>query len=196
MKTRRTKTPGHPGHPGHPRPRTALVLGVLGVVGVLATGCTSTSARWGGERVVTGLDGAPLVDKDGVVQKVKEPAELSSLRHWTDSLIGSAALAVEKDRIDFRLDNYTSKPSEELAKVIDVSLKGAAELAAKVGAAIATSGGSVAGEAGASLLKAAIAKYVSKGGSAEKAQITCAGGNCTITDGTITETCTNCIRVE
>lgn len=71
--------------------RFDLVLGVLGVVSVLATGCTSTYARWGGERVVTGLDGAPLVDKDGVVQKVKEPVELSSLRHWTDSLIGQAA---------------------------------------------------------------------------------------------------------
>ena len=160
----------------------------------LLAGCTSTSAEWGGERVVLGADGAPLVDNQGVVQKVKEPVRLESWRHWTDTLFGSAALAVEKDRIDFKLDSYTTKPSEELAKVIDGSLKGAAELAAKVGAAIATSGGSVAGEAAASALRNAISKYISKGGSAEKATVTCEGGNCTITDGTVTEACTNCIE--
>ena len=171
-----------------------LVLAVMGVVGVLATGCTSTYARWGGERVVTGLDGAPLVDKDGVVQTVKEPVELSSWRHWTDSLIGQAALGIRENQIDFTLSNYSAKPSEELAKVIDTSIKGAAELAAKVGAAIATSGGSVAGEAGMALLKKAVERYVTKGGDVSKATVTCTGGNCTITDGTITETCTDCIK--
>jgi hypothetical protein len=129
-----------------------------------------------------------------VVQKVKEPVELSSLRHWTDSLIGQAALGIRENQIDFTLSNYSAKPSEELAKVIDVSLRGAAELAAKVGAAIATSGGSVAGEAGMALLKKAVERYVTKGGDVSKATVTCTGGNCTITDGTITETCTDCIK--
>lgn len=171
----------------------ALALLVGGCV-LIISGCTSTSAEWGGERVVVGLDGAPLVDKDGVVQKVKEPVRLESWRHWTDTLFGSAALLVRENEIDFQMDNYTSKPSEELAKVIDTSLKGAAELAAKVGAAIATSGGSVAGEAGMALLKKAVERYVTKGGDVSKATVTCTGGNCTITDGTITETCTDCIK--
>ena len=156
-------------------------------------GCTSTTAEWGGERVVFGLDGAPLVDKDGVVQKVKEPVKLSSWRHWMDSIIGATTLGIEKEKIDFNMQNYSSKPSEQLAKTIDVSLKGAAELASKVGAAIATAGGSVAGEAAYTALRNTIARFISKGGDASTAKITCEGGNCTITDGAITETCTDCI---
>lgn len=170
-----------------------LVVAVLFAFALLCAGCTSTYAKWGGERVVCGKDGAPLVDKDGVVQKIKEPVELSSWRHWTDSLIGTAALGIKKDEIDFSMQNYSSKPSEELAKTIDVSLKGAAELAGKVGAAIATSGGSVAGEAAYVALRNAIAKYITKGGSVANATVTCKDGNCTITDGSVTETCTDCM---
>ena len=81
----------------------------------------------------------------------------------------------------------------ELNKLVETSLKGAAELAAKVGAAIATSGGSVAGDAAYTALRNAISKYISKGGDASKAKITCENGNCTISDGTVTETCTDFI---
>ena len=173
---------------------SALALfAITGCVALVFVGCTSTYARWGGERVITDAEGRPLVNKAGDVQKVKEPVELSSWRHWTDSLIGTATLGIRKDEIDFTMQNYSSKPSEELAKTIDVSFKGAAELAAKVGAAIATSGGSVAGEAASAKLRAAIAKFVQKGGNASKATVTCQGGNCTFTDGTVTETCTDCL---
>ena len=172
----------------------ALALAATsGCVALVFVGCTSTTAEWGGESVVYGLDGAPLVDKDGVVQKVKNPVKLSSWRHWIKTLFTAAKLNVRKDEIELEMDGYKAEPSEELNKVIETSFKGASELAAKVGAAIASSGGSVAGEAAFSALRNAIAKYVSKGGSAEKAKITCEGGNCTISDGTITETCTDCL---
>ena len=91
------------------------------------------------------------------------------------------------------MNGYKAEPSEELNKLVETSLKGAAELAAKVGAAIATSGGSVAGDAAYTALRNAISKYISKGGDASKAKITCENGNCTISDGTVTETCTDCI---
>ena len=171
----------------------ALVVAALVALALLLPGCTSTSAEWGGERVVVGADGAPLVDKDGVVQKVKEPVRLSSWRHWIDTHVDTATLGVEPEKISFEMNGYKAEPSEELNKLVETSLKGAAELAAKVGAAIATSGGSVAGDAAYSALRNAISKYISKGGSAEKAKITCEGGNCTISDGTVTETCTDCI---
>ena len=171
----------------------ALVIAAMIALALLLPGCTSTYAKWGGERVVTGKDGLPLVDKDGVVQKVKEPVELSSWRHWTDSLIGTATLGIRKDAIDFQMQNYSSKPSEELAKTIDVSLKGAAELASRIGAAIATSGASVAGEQGYVLIRNAIAKYIKKGGDVKNVKVECKDGNCTFTDGTVTETCTDCL---
>ena len=156
-------------------------------------GCTSTTAEWGGERVITDEAGKPLVAADGTVQKVKEPVRLSSWRHWMDTHIDTAQLDVEQEKIAFAVNGYKAEPSEELAKLVEVSLKGAAELAAKVGAAIATSGGSVAGDAAYSALRNAIAKYVSKGGDVSKTSVMCEGGNCTITDGTVTETCTDCI---
>lgn len=166
---------------------------IASICGLAIAGCTSTSAEWGGEDVVCGLDGAPLVDKDGVVQKVKRPVKLESLRHWNDTHIDVAKLHVKREEIDFAMNGYQSEPSEEFNKMLDTAFKGAAELAAKIGTAIATSGGSVAGEAAYAALRKAITKYITKGGSAEKATITCSGGNCTITDGTVTETCTNCI---
>ena len=174
----------------------ALALAaVSGCVALVFIGCTSTTAEWGGERVITGVDGLPLVAKDGTVQKVKEPVRLSSWRHWIDTHVDTAKLDVSKDAIAFSMNGYKAEPSEELAKTIDVSLKGAAELAAKVGAAIATSGGSVAGEAAYSALKNAISKYISKGGDASNATVTCKDGNCTISDGTVTETCENCMEI-
>ncbi len=170
-----------------------LMMIALAACAAAFTGCTSTSAEWGGERVVLGKDGAPLVDKDGVVQKVKEPVRLKSLRHWNDTHIDVAKLLVTRDQIDFAMNGYKSEASEEFNKMLDTAFKGASELAAKIGAAIATSGGSVAGEAAYAALRNAIAKYISKGGSAANAKITCEGGNCTITDGSVTETCTDCI---
>ena len=137
-----------------------VLLLVFAAIATICSGCTSTYARWGGERVVTDLEGRPLVDKQGVVQKVKEPVELSSWRHWTDSLIGQATLGIREKQVDFSLTNYTAQPSDELAKVIDVSLKGTAELAAKVGAAIATSGGSIASDVVKSKIKKAVANFV------------------------------------
>ena len=169
-----------------------LVVAAMIALALLSGGCTSTYAEWGGERVITGPDGQPLVAKDGTVQKAKEPVKLSSWRHWTNTNMTTAKLTVKKDEIALDLNGYKSEPSEELNKVIETSFKGATELAAKISAAIATSGGSVAGEAGYTLLKNAITNYLKKGGNAENATVTCTGGNCTITDGSVTETCTNC----
>jgi len=170
-----------------------LMMMTLAAITAAMTGCTSTSAEWGGERVITDADGKPLVASDGTVQKAKEPVRLSSWRHWMDTHVDTAQLDVEKEKIAFTMNGYKATPSEELNKLVDTSLRGAAELAAKVGAAIATSGGSVAGDAAYQALRNTISKYITRGGDASKAKITCENGNCTISDGTVTETCTDCI---
>lgn len=174
--------------------RKLMTMIALAACAAAMTGCTSTSAEWGGENVVCGADGAPLVDKDGVVQKVKQPVRLKSLRHWNDTHIDVAKLLVTRDQIDFAMNGYKSEPSEEFNKMVESAFKGAAELAAKIGAAVATSGGSVAGEAAYSALRNTIAKYISRGGSAKNATVTCKDGTCSITDGTVTETCTDCFE--
>ena len=56
------------------------------------------------------------------------------------------------------------------------------DITAKVCAAIVSHGGTTVSSAVSSL----VARFVKAGGDASKAQVTCDGGNCTITDGTIT----------
>ena len=56
------------------------------------------------------------------------------------------------------------------------------DVTAKVCAAIVSHGGTTVSSAVSSL----VARFVKAGGDASKAQVTCDGGNCTITDGTIT----------
>ena len=62
--------------------KTLAVLALAAIGGCCAfvfAGCTSTTAEWGGESVVYGLDGAPLVDKDGnVLPKEKETTGIGS----------------------------------------------------------------------------------------------------------------------
>ena len=170
-----------------------LVALALLAFGLLFAGCTALKVTDYGHEVVRDSDGKPLVDKDGKVQTVHKGQRWHYNKNMVDQSLDDLEFTRKQgDVIGLKLRNYKDAVSPELNKVIETSFKGAAELAAKIGAAIATSGGSVAGEAGASLLKKSIANYLSKGGSAEKAKITCENGNCTITDGTITETCTDC----
>lgn len=171
-----------------------IALAVFCLIGVLLLqGCIALEVKDYGHEVVRDADGKPLVDSNGVVQTVHKGQRWHYNKNMVEQTVDDVEFSRQQgDAITLKLKNYKDTVSPELNKVVETSFKGAAELAAKIGAAIATSGGSVAGEAGASLLKKSIANYLSKGGSAEKAKITCENGNCTITDGTITETCTDC----
>ena len=171
----------------------ALAFALLFAFALAIVGCTALKVTDYGHEVVRDSDGKPLVDKDGKVQTVHKGQRWHYNKNMVDQSLDDLEFTRKQgDVIGLKLRNYKDAVSPELNKVIETSFKGAAELAAKIGAAIATSGGSIAGEAGASLLKKAIANYLSKGGDVDKAKITCEGGNCTITDGTITETCTDC----
>lgn len=79
------------------------------------------------------------------------------------------------------IDKVSYDMSKQHAEIVDKSLKGAAELAAKVGQAIAVAGGKGNVDAIGALVK----KFVDAGGDASKAKIDCADGSCTISDGSI-----------
>ena len=139
----------------------------------------------GGEKVATDSKGAPIVLDGGW--------EVEYFQHWNWQKF-DAMSATAGPNVTFSLNGYEGgADASNLVNLVEVSFKGAAELAAKVGAAIATYGATTAGEAGMSALSKAIGSYVAKGGNVANAAIKCEGGNCTITDGTITETCTDCI---
>ena len=171
-----------------------LMMIALAACAAVITGCVAVEVEDYGDEVVKDAAGNPVCDTNGVVQTVRKGQRW----HYNKNMVDQAYDEVEFERqlhnvVKFRISNYKDTVSPELNKIIDTSFKGAAELAAKIGAAIATSGGSVAGEAAYSAIEKTIKSYLAKGGSVEKATVECKDGSCTISDGTITETCTDCI---
>ena len=168
-----------------------MAVAALAALG-LAAGCRVVEVENRGEGIVTDANGAPVL-VDGNIVKYSKGWNVYHNQHWMTTEADSMEAHIKPEDISFSMNKLNTRPSEELNKLVDTSLKGAAELAAKVGAAIATSGGSVAGEAAYSALKTAIANYISKGGDVEKAAVETSGGDVTITDGTVTETCADCL---
>ena len=171
-----------------------IAITITAALAAIATGCKSVTVTRhpatlakvatadGGETVATDSKGAPIVLDGGW--------EVEYFQHWNwqkfDAMSATAGAGVS-----FSMNSYEGgADASNLVNLLEVSFKGAAELTAKIGAAIATSGGSIAAEGGAKALASAISKFISKGGDASKATVTCESGNCTITDGTTTETCT------
>lgn len=155
-------------------------------------GCRVVEVENRGDGFLTDKDGQPVL-VNGQPVKYSKGWNIYHNQHWMATEVDNMEAHIKPEDISFSMNKLTAKPSEELRLLVDTSLKGAAELAAKIGAAIATSGGSVAGDAAVSAIKSAVSSYISKGGSVENATVTCEGSNCTITDGTVTETCTDCI---
>ena len=175
-----------------------LLLAVLFVALMwLCAGCVAIEVEDYGQQAVVDSAGNPVVDSNGVIQTVHKGQRWHYNKNMVEQSVEEIGFARKPgDDVTVNIKNYKDVVSQELNKVVDTSFKGAAELAAKVGAAIATSGGSVAGEAAYSALEKKIKSYLAKGGSAEKATVTCEGGSCTISDGTVTEVCEDCIRAQ
>lgn len=157
-------------------------------------GCLAIEVEDYGQEPLRDAAGNLVTDTNGVVQTIHKGQRW----HYNKNMIDQSHEEVNFSRrpgddINLTVKNYRSVVSAELNKVIDTSMKGAAELAAKIGAAIATSGGSVAGEAGMAALKSSIQNYLENGGDAKNATVTCKDGNCTISDGVVTEVCENCV---
>lgn len=155
-------------------------------------GCRVVEVENKGEEIARDAEGKPVLTKDGTIQTVKKGWSVYHNQHWMWTQLDTMSAQVKPDDIQFAMGNLNSQPSSNLVALVDVSFKGACELTARIGAAIATSGGSVAGEAGAAAISSLVSKFVGKGGDTSAAKITCADGSCTLTDGTVTETCTDC----
>jgi len=168
---------------------TALVLGIQG--------CVAIEVEDYGQQAVVDAAGNPVCDSNGVVQTVHRGQRWHYNKNMVEQTYEELDFARKPgDEVNLHVKNYKDVVSAELNKLVDTSFKGAAELAAKIGAAIATSGGSVAGEAAYSALAKKIKSYLAKGGSAAEATVECKDGNCTISDGTVTEVCEDCVLVQ
>lgn len=170
-------------------------LFVIFSVAYFVSGCMSITVEDFGREVIRDSSGAPIVANDGTVQTIHKGQRWSYFKHWENQSCEQFNFSRKPgDEIEFAASNYQDEVSAELNKLVDTSFKGAAELAAMVGATIASCGASTAGEAGASALTKAISSYIAKGGNVANAKIDCKDGNCTISDGIVTESCENCIE--
>lgn len=109
---------------------------------------------------------------------------------WAAEQLKGLAIGVETNgAVRLELADYSRDLSTNAVAMTHELLTGSALLAEKVAAAIATCGGTTAAGA----LEQMIARFVAKGGNAEKASVECKDGNCTVTDGAVTEVCTDCL---
>ena len=132
-------------------------------------GCRSITVEYRGEGIVEG-------------KKVDRGWEMSYFTHWMATELDSLDVQKKADGISLKMGRVSTDASARLPETIEKSLAGAATLATKIGAAIATAGGTACADSVAGL----IGKFVDAGGDPEKATVSCADGGCTITDGCVT----------
>ena len=169
-----------------------LMLIAALVAAAIVTGCRSVGVKNYGQDYVKDKDGNPfLIDGEPVMYS--KGWSVDHFQHWMITQADTISASVKKDEITFGMNGLNTQPDAEgLGKVIDTSLKGTAELAAKIGAAVATSGGS----AGADAIYGYVKQFLVKGGDPAKATVTVTDGKLTCTDGScyVTGSCStgNC----
>ena len=185
-----------------------LLVGAV-IAGMLVGGCKSIEVEKRPQSALTWTDTNGVVHV--VLDKADKPVILDGgwvvdyFQHWTwtklDTLQATAGTGVTlslngyETGVDSNLVALVKTSFDgaallaaKIVALVKTSFDGAALLAAKIGAAIATSGGSAAAEGVAALVK----KFVASGGDVSKATVSCANGACTVTDGTVCESCTDC----
>ena len=105
-------------------------------------GCRVVEVENRGEEIARDADGKPVTLQDGTIQTVKRGWSVYHNQHWMVTEADSLTAHVEAGKIDFALNGLNARPDgTNLNALVVGSLEGAANLAAKVGAAVATSGG-------------------------------------------------------
>ena len=175
-----------------------MIIAALAALTAAFVGCTSTTIEWGGQNAVRDADGHVLTDPSGKPYYEKPQNYYHQNKHWTDEKVQDLRVAANADgSYEATLGHYDSVVNaSNLVALVREGLSGSAELAGRIGAAIATSGGSVAAEGGAgaivALAKQAYSSFKSGGGDESKAVVsTSANGTVSVSDGKVCTTCTD-----
>lgn len=166
--------------------KTLLILAAICAASILS-GCRSVEVENYGQDYVRLADGNPVL-VDGKPVLLGKGWRVDHFQHWMITRADALTADVSKESISFALNGLNTQPDADgLSSLVDKSLSGAANLAAKVGAAVATSGGSI----GADAIAAYVKKFIDKGGNPDAAYVTISDGKLTCTDGscTLSEDC-------
>ena len=143
------------------------------------------------EKVTVNGEERVIVSKYFVASGGWEASARSPL--WaTESLKGLDIGVATNSSVHLKLDTYSRDLSTNAVVLTEKTLEGAANLAAKIGAAIATSGTSAGADAVTAAAKSLYEKFTAAGGNVENATVECKDGVCTVTDGSVTCTDGSC----
>jgi len=169
--------------------RIAFFMAFLFAI-VAITGCRAVTVENFGEEVARDADDKPVTLADGRIQTVKKGWKVHHNQHWMNTSADSITASVKPDEIAFAMNGLNTKPSEELAKLVDVSLEGMTKLVVAVGEAYTKIAGGGAQADTALNVAAKVANYFKdKGGDVTKAEVSATGDKITVTDGS---TCIEC----
>ena len=156
---------------------------IIGLAAAALAGCRSVTVKNYGQEVV---------DVNGKQTVISKGWYVSHWQHWMITKADNISASIKPEEITFGLTGLDEKSDGDgLAKVVTASLSGTAELATKIGAAIATAGGTACADS----ISGLVAKFVKAGGDTAKASVSCKDGSCTITDGATTCTGDSCYYV-
>ena len=159
------------------------IIIIIGLTAAALAGCRSVTVKNYGQEVV---------DVNGKQTVISKGWYVSHWQHWMITKADNISASIKPEEITFGLAGLDEKSDGDgLAKVVTASLSGAAELASKVGAAIATAGGTACADS----ISGLVAKFIKAGGDTAKASVSCKDGSCSITDGTTTCTGNSCYYV-
>lgn len=172
---------------------TALQLAFVALCATIAAlcGCRAVTVENFGEEVARDADDKPVTLADGRIQTVKKGWRVHHNQHWMNTAADSINAAVKPEEISFAMNGLNTKPSEELAKLVDVSLEGMTKLVVAVGEAYTKIAGGGAQADTALNVAAKVANYFKdKGGDVTKASVTTTADNkVQVSDGS---TCVEC----
>lgn len=168
-----------------------MTMAAIGAA-VMASGCKSIAVDRRGHHVAMDGDGQVIRNAAGEPVILDLGWSVDYFQHWNWQRFEE--LHAKAGEAEFDLNGYEGgAAASNLVALVAVSLDGVATVAEKVVKAIVSQGASIAGSVGSAAIQAAAERFVAAGGDAAAAKIECRDGSCTITDGTVSEVCQDCI---
>lgn len=172
--------------------RKLITLGALAVVAVV-TGCKSIEVDRRGHQVAFDKNGEVVKDKEGNPIVLDLGWNVDYFQHWNTQKFDTLHAKAGEAELD--INGYEGgAAASNLTALVSTSFAGASVLTEKIVAAIVSGGMSVAADSGSAAIVALAQKFVSSGGDATKASVTCKDGSCTVTDGSVTCTEQGCVE--
>lgn len=162
-----------------------IFLSILGAF--VVTGCKSIEVEKRGQTLAYDESGAVVRTAAGDPLVLDQGWTVDYFQHWNTQKFDSLSARAGEASLD--INNYASQADSNLVALIDTSLTGVTTLSTKLAAAIATSGGSVVGEAAVKLAADVAERFKAAGGDETKATVTTTpNGIVVVSDGKTTTT--------